>query len=101
MITDPYRTARYEPSSPVYDTSEESEQRQPDGWISTGDQLPENSDYVLVCIDFDAPWLARAVCIGWYEDGCWRMKAAGRLDRNSAVTHWMPLPEAPSQTEEG
>ena len=57
-------------------------------WISVKDRLPENSNIVLVCVDNIVP--EGYVQIGWM---------LGEFFENKHVTHWMPLPEPPEDTD--
>lgn len=64
-------------------------------WISVKERLPEANDEVWAWTVFhdsdqeygDTSWLQ--------DDGTWAMGSA----KNFTVTHWMPLPEPPKQTE--
>lgn len=57
-----------------------------DNWIKVEDRLPDNMQDVLV---YDKN---RGRIIGFYSDGQW----GDDLRNYHQVTHWMPLPEAPS-----
>ena len=58
------------------------------GWISVEERLPELGDSVLLYTYSDRQ------CVGWRDqDGWWHTHAY--VYDPEAVTHWMPLPEAP------
>lgn len=65
-------------------------------WISVEDRLPEDRSDVLVVAYWHERW---GVYMGWCapERAAWSVHI-GIGDRNDvAVTHWMPLPEAPEE----
>jgi hypothetical protein len=55
-------------------------------WRSVEDELPPNGDNVLVVDELFEPYVA------YYFDGAW-------YDNLNKVTHWMPLPEPPENSE--
>ena len=61
-------------------------------WISVKDSLPEEAtDRVLVCDAF-----TKNQAVGFMSDGyinCWDDMF------DDAITHWMPLPEPPKESE--
>lgn len=58
------------------------------GWISVKDRLPENMDWLLVCINgYQCSW------VGYHEDGKWYDEDGGEQE----VTHWQPLPPPPTK----
>lgn len=61
-------------------------------WISIEDELPE----VCVAVLTTTPHGTQRV--GFYEDGWWLANTPD-LVRMGSITHWMPLPEAPSSSE--
>lgn len=69
-------------------------------WISTTDKLPsgetaDDDGYKLVWTRWGHVEVARRDWQqGWKPDH-WRTSHGGRLELED-VTHWMPLPEAPS-----
>ena len=67
-------------------------------WISVKERLPEDRSDVLVVAYWHERW---GVYMGWCdpERAAWSVHI-GIGDRNDvAVTHWMPLPEAPEVVE--
>ena len=67
----------------------------PDGWISTKDRLPDQLELKIKLIDGSEIY-------AWYQsDGDYYWNCGGReifIDELK-VTHWMPLPEAPTTSE--
>ena len=61
------------------------------GWISVNERLPEESGRFLLVDDegymFTASWYTTS---GWFMPFC----------HGNAITHWMPLPEAPKMKGE-
>lgn len=62
-------------------------------WIKCGDRLPDNTEFVL-CIEkrsgygtYGQPF----VC--WHDGDGW----VGKTNYRPTVTHWMPLPEPPTE----
>jgi len=53
-------------------------------WISVEDELPERFGQYL-------GWDGMSVDIEWFVDGEWLV---------GGVTHWMPLPEPPEDSDE-
>lgn len=65
-------------------------------WISVKDRLPESDKYVLV---ITAGGLFKTARCNFYKNGtavCW---ATNDGLGEKAITHWMPLPEAPKDGE--
>lgn len=63
-------------------------------WISVKERLPEEGVAVLIAYDADGR-LLRRIAQQYY--GVWYVfGAVVTADFNQKVTHWMPLPEAPS-----
>ena len=64
-----------------------------DNWIKVEDRLPAIMEDVIT-------WDRLAVCQGYYrQDGKWitvNSDGFGSTVKPCDVTHWMPLPEAPS-----
>jgi len=62
-------------------------------WIPVGERLPENTTAVLV----NCPERLNIFCAN-YIDGTWQVFGGIFLHEN--VTHWMPLPAAPSREQD-
>lgn len=70
---------------------------QGDGWISVEEQMPTEDARYLVCAPNVHHHNKPFVCEGWFNpenDLGWTHIAWVNKD---AVTHWMPLPEPPSE----
>lgn len=65
------------------------------GWISVKDDLPEEGLLVFFCAD------QRGTSIGFYDETDQTWVNEGPLQPLGSVTHWMPLPAAPSGSERG
>lgn len=63
-------------------------------WIPVTERLPEQTIRCLV-VRFDYVTKTPFIDILWFEKGVWWNRLHGG---NYAVTHWMPLPEAPKTT---
>jgi hypothetical protein len=65
-------------------------------WISVKDRLPENTGYVLAWCEEEGAISAYY----WKEKDCWQSLIAS-LQRTIVldVTHWMPLPDPPKESE--
>jgi len=69
-------------------------------WISVNDDLPEDTEDVLIVEDFG---FMVEVFVGWREDGEWLSLSFvedddggnAQLHPTELITHWMPLPEPP------
>lgn len=61
------------------------------GWISVEDRLPENAQFVLICLGRSIPLIGRYL----NEDGWWIRNSGFLKNWGDTVTHWMPLPEVP------
>lgn len=57
-----------------------------DEWISVDNELPSNTDAVLVW--YYGPAIARLYTDGWFIEGDAYIQG---------ITHWMPLPDAPKK----
>lgn len=55
-------------------------------WISVEERLPKEFATVLMMRDD-----IKQACVGWLIGGCWSVPNGVR------VTHWMPLPEPPTE----
>lgn len=63
-------------------------------WIPVAERLPGDWCPVLVVLrDIEKP------LIGSYRNNAWFWEKFGTTFVNGAVTHWMPLPEAPKEVE--
>ena len=60
-------------------------------WISVEDRLPEEAQFILIWGSHTTPWMSQFLEDQFIdvEDNDW---VAG-------VTHWMPLPSPPQETE--
>ena len=64
------------------------------GWIPVSERIPDNTEPVL-CIEKRADFGTYGqpfVC--WHDGGGW----VGKTNYRPIVTHWMPLPAAPQET---
>lgn len=63
-------------------------------WIPVTERLPEDRGDVLVVAYWHERW---GVHLGWCarERGAWSVRVGFANRSDLAVTHWMPLPEAP------
>lgn len=78
-------------------------------WISVDDQLPINTNDVLIA-QFGSCGENEGMVKGWFSGGVWHISTDGisasnfdgyatiTLDMN--VTHWMPIPEFSSSCED-
>ena len=69
-------------------------------WISVENKLPIEEGKILVL--YGEPFFGYfnpEIEVGYYEDEEWRFWLSDKVIRGSGVTHWMPLPEPPSDTE--
>ena len=69
----------------------------PEGWISTKDRLPDQLELKIKLIDGSEIY-------AWYQsdgDYYWNCGGCEIFIDESKVTHWMPLPAAPTNTEVG
>ena len=69
-------------------------------WIPVTERLPDTAERVLVC----KTWLGRVYKpeYGYYQDfpnrkGCWYVLTEFGYYPQREVTHWMPMPEPPSE----
>lgn len=64
-------------------------------WIPVGERLPDHGEPVNVwCSGSDQAGVA------WVRQGAWYMPEPQALGYDS-ITHWMPLPAAPSPSKQG
>lgn len=84
--------------------------REVPGWISVKDRMPPDGDEVLVCVDYDDGSEPYVMVDRWVmnrEDpigmGGPTIETGFEWDNNDPldVSHWMPLPAAPSTSGEG
>lgn len=66
----------------------------PDGWVSCEERMPEEGDVVLVCQEGGIIYCAEMQDGELYPDEFPRVPSEGR-----EITHWMPLPAAPTKGE--
>lgn len=66
-------------------------------WISVKDRLPGDISRCLVC-RYDFVTDTSFIDILWYEAGTWWNRL---FTGDFAVTHWMPLPDAPKEANDG
>lgn len=72
-------------------------------WISVKDRLPKLSQIVLITFDAGkTAILGHNVVMGWMgsEDEWFELRTPFNMCRWNAVTHWMPLPEPPKESED-
>lgn len=67
-------------------------------WISVKERLPKTDEYVIVAIcddsgDTEYRYTTFGIYFDMRFDGVWVVDN----ERNSGVTHWMPLPEPPRE----
>ena len=93
----------YEQAARIAELEAESDQltahsdieRQDDKWIPVSERLPEDTERMLTIV-YDAFEDTTAISIlQHYGDGDWFSWDSGRY----VVTHWMPLPESPNDTQ--
>jgi hypothetical protein len=71
-------------------------ERQMNGdWISVGERLPEEDDYVLVCHQGCGVHIAKLTPEEDDMIQCWRIDGGSDVTIR-AFSHWMPLPEPPA-----
>lgn len=57
-------------------------------WISVKDRLPKNNEIVIICTDKNFIYAGELIGDTWFLDNdSW----------TATVTHWMPLPQPPTQ----
>lgn len=67
-------------------------------WRRTIDEMPPQDEYRMLFLPQpDLLRLKRHVAIGKWKDGGWYVEGAGWTWCEGAVSHWQPLPEAPSR----
>ena len=74
-------------------------------WISVGDKLPKDGDYVLCIHEGGNQHVMRFTerfknRISWvkcflHHDGCGQFQEFYDIEDYCEITHWMPLPEPP------
>lgn len=91
--------------SPISQNEQQPKQI-PDGWISVEDRLPTD-DRTVICADYGKfkindyiPAPDEIFGCNFYK-GNWLGDAFGDYPYILKVTHWMPLPTAPTNTEVG
>jgi len=77
-------------------------------WISVKDRLPDNNNDMLVCNFMDGTWADYTVA--WYGNNGWSPQCdmleasnhdgGAHIQLSEEVTHWMPLPDAPQESNE-
>ena len=73
-------------------------------WISVTERLPDPRIVVAVFVQGDSP-ADRSVTVAYHSRGQWRATYAGGeplaewCNVDGAVTHWMPLPEPPTDAK--
>ena len=65
-------------------------------WIATSDRLPNPATAVLVYVIDDADSDQSWTDLGEYHKEQWLLVGMERPLPQSAVSHWMPLPEPPT-----
>lgn len=63
-------------------------------WINVKNELPKNNERVLVALSQDIAMTYTNIDTDRIENGKW-------VRWNKRVTHWMPLPELPEESEVG
>lgn len=63
-------------------------------WISVDERLPDENDVVIVCAEYG---VERSTAEYFYDEGRWHPIDGYYSSEIINVTHWMPLPPAPSQ----
>jgi hypothetical protein len=65
-------------------------------WIHVNTELPKRHELVLVV--FENTCRDDLMAIAYFDTGVWWLDINHALDRTyDHVTHWMPLPELPSE----
>ncbi|MGE4862460.1 DUF551 domain-containing protein [Yersinia enterocolitica] len=70
-----------------------AKQVEPVGWIKCSDQIPEDDTLCLGVDEFGVIWTMH------FDDGEWQADT-GHVD-DLKISHWMPLPAAPTSLLEG
>ena len=65
-------------------------------WISVKERLPENGTRCLV-VRYDYVTNTPFVDLLWFDNSWWNRVNSGEY----SVTHWMPLPEPPEESQNG
>jgi hypothetical protein len=65
------------------------------GWIDVNDRIPEPNNEVLVALE-DCPIPSTGQWTKVNKKGMMGWLLPGEVQENGAVTHWMPLPNAPT-----
>lgn len=89
FIEDPYWSAQkaFEIELPLADwRAIHAKLSEKQGWVSVADRLPEHGDVLCATRGGNVDIYVHQL-VGEYADG--------RQPGDSAITHWMPLPEAP------
>lgn len=74
-------------------------------WISVEERLPENTDEVLAChnYEYSEPICVIAYCVKdkWFADDegleASNYDGGASIQLDVTITHWMPLPKPPKQ----
>ena len=71
-------------------------------WISVDDRLPgkrtemaRSKNVLAWCADIECTFTA---CFNFQDNG-WEYFARGTVEMHQRVTHWMPLPSPPKESE--
>ncbi|EHB6080478.1 DUF551 domain-containing protein [Escherichia coli] len=72
----------------------------PDGWISCSERMPKKNQNVLISVNFDSDLVEPLICSARYTGSTFRRGEATIKPGNGVeqVTHWMPLPEPPQES---
>lgn len=67
-------------------------------WIDVRDRMPEPGQFVLAHGPACAGWVGgpNTAVFRWYDGDWWDANMDAEQCHSTLVTHWMPLPGAPS-----
>ncbi len=63
-------------------------------WISVAERLPEKDQRVLTWNQIEIQAFTYAGDNKWWDSECWS------YTEEWGITHWMPLPESPKESED-
>lgn len=70
-------------------------------WIKCSERMPKKNDKVIIFIDFNSEYVPPSIHDAEFTGATFRRGGATvnvfPLEDGYGVTHWMPLPEPPSE----